>query len=694
MADLSGLFRPDRVAVVGATDRPGSIGRAVVANLRTGFTGEVVAVNPHHDSVLGVPCVPSLEAAGDVDLAVVVVPADAAVAVVEQAGRAGVEHVVVITAGFSEAGEAGVERERELQRLADVYDLTLVGPNCLGILGSSVGLNATFSPSNALPGSLSFLSQSGAVVAAVLDWAGDRGIGFKDVVSLGNKAVLDEVDFIEAWDDDPGTHVILGYLESLDDGRAFIERVREVTATTPVVLIKAGRTEAGARAAASHTGAIAGSDRAAEAGFEQAGVLRATSLEELFDVARALDGQPIPDGDGVAIVSNAGGLAVLATDALVETPLELATFTDETVARLAAVLPEEGEPVNPLDVIGDADVGRFQSALGAALADPNVGAAVVLSAPSALLDFEEVAYAVANEQRAAGLPVVTCLLGGERTTAAERGLRGVGIPNYGDPARAVRGLGALARYRAVRDRGPRELAPLEVDRARAREVVAAARERGDAALGVEGLELLTAYGVPTAAGEVATSPAAAATVAANLGGPVVLKVVSPDVVHKTDVGGVEVGVPADEVADRYAALVDRVTDRAPGATVTGILVQEQVALDPGVETLLGATRDPQFGPMVAFGLGGIYVEVFADVALRVAPVTAGEARSMTEEITAAPMLRGARGQPPVDLDAVVEAIQRVARLAADVPAIRELDVNPLVATPDGVVAVDFRASLD
>ena len=694
MAALPGLFTPDRVAVIGATDREGSIGRALLENLLDGYEGELVGVNPSRQSVLGVPCVGSIAAAGPVDLAVVAVPAAAAVDVVREAAEAGVENVVVITAGFGEADGDGEARERALREVAEANDLNLVGPNCLGVVGTAVGLNATFAPVAPGPGNLSFFSQSGAVVSAVLDWATDEGIGFKDVVSLGNKAVLDEVDFIEAWEADPDTDVILGYLESVEDGRAFIDRVGDVTPSTPVVVVKAGRTATGAEAAASHTGAIAGSDRAVDAGFAQAGVLRADSLLDLFDQARALAGQPLPAGNGVAVVSNAGGLAVMAADALAETGLDLAAFDPGTEAALDDVLPATGSATNPLDVIGDADLERFRSALDASLADPNVGAAVVLSAPSSVLAADALAEAIVDAGREHGLPVVTCLMGGRGVRPAERVLRRAGIPNYPDPTRAVRGLDALDRYREVRAAPRPEPAPLEVDRDRARAVLDGARERGVRTLGVESLDVLAAFGVPTAAGSVVADPESAEQAARELGGPVVMKVVSEAVSHKTEVGGIALRVDPAEAAARYRELVDRVGEHDPAAPIQGVLVQEQVDLEAGVETLVGITRDPQFGPLVAFGLGGLYVEVFADVALRVAPVDRATALGMTEELTAAPILRGARGKPPVDLDAVVEAIRRVSLLAVEFPAVRELDVNPLVATPDGVVAVDFRAVLD
>ncbi|MFB6352518.1 MAG: acetate--CoA ligase family protein [Halobacteriales archaeon] len=694
MADLAGLFAPERVAVVGATDREGAIGTALMRNLLADFDGEVVGVNPGRDSVMGVPCVDNLQAAGTVDLAVVAVPAPAVLDVVRDAAEAGVENVVVITAGFAETGGEGVERERELARLAADHDLNLVGPNCLGVVSTAVGLNATFAPTNAQPGSLSFLSQSGAVVTSVLDWANDRGVGFRNVVSLGNKTVLDEVDFIEAWDDDPGTDVILGYLESIEDGQAFVERVRAVTQSTPVLLVKGGRTEVGAQAAASHTGAIAGSERAYAAGLARAGVLRASSLEALFDWARALAGQPLPSGDGVGIVSNAGGLGVLAADALGDTPLSLASFAGDTVETVEAVLPPDATAGNPLDVIGDADVDRFRTAIEAVAADPNVGAVAVLSAPSALLDYEALAAAIVETRADAGVPVVTCLMGGERVRAAERVLRDAGIPNYPDPGRAVGSLGALADHRDVTRRSSVEPERFPVDRDRAAAVIDRARRRATPALGVEALELLDAYGIPTPAGEVVDAPEAAVDAADAIDGPVVMKIVSPDILHKTDIGGVRVGVERADVADAFEALVARAHSYQPDATVLGVLVQEQVDVDAGVETIVGMNRDPQFGPLLLFGLGGVFVEVLEDTAVRLAPVSEPEARAMTEDIRSAPLLRGARGREPVDLDAVVETVQRLSQLVIDLPAVLELDINPLVATPGGVSAVDLRLTVD
>jgi acetyltransferase len=688
------LFAPERVAVVGATDAEGSVGRAVTSNLREHFGGTVVAVNPNRDAVLGLDCYDTVGEAGAVDVAVVVVPAGRAVGVVREAGESGVENVVVITAGFSEAGSEGAARERELVAVAEEYDLNLVGPNSLGVMSTTVGLNATFAPTHPDAGSVSFMSQSGAFVTAVLDWAADRNLGFKDVVSLGNKAVLDESDFVREWGDDPDTDVVLGYLEDVVDGRAFVEAASEVTDDTPVVVVKSGRTAAGASAAASHTGAMAGSDRAYEAGLDRAGVLRVDTVGELFDAASILAGQPVPDSETVAIVTNAGGPGVMTTDAVGDATLGLAEFTDATLDALAASLPDGANIYNPVDIVGDARVGRFETAIEAVLDDPNVGMAVVLACPTATLSFDDLAAATVRLQAEHGTPVAAVLMGGPSTRSAAETLSEAGIPTYFDPARAVRSLETLAEYARIRGRTHETPATVDADRERVREILDRAGERGTARLGVEAMGLLDAYGIPTPEGEVVDDPVRAREVAERIGGDVVMKIVSPDILHKSDIGGVEVGVAPDAVRDTFEDLVARARRYQPDATILGVQVQERLDLDAGTETIVGATRDPQFGPLVLFGLGGIFVEVMEDTTVRLAPVAEGEARSMLDEIRAAPLLRGARGRDPVDAGALVEAIRRLSQLVAEFPSITELDINPLVASAAGVTAVDLRLTLD
>ncbi|MFC4437486.1 MULTISPECIES: acetate--CoA ligase family protein [Natrialbaceae] len=694
MGRLSDLFTPESVAVIGATDREGAVGRAILENLQDEFAGEVIPINPNRDQVLGLECYQDVQSAPSIDLALIVVPPSVVIDALEDVAEAGTDDVVVITAGFSETGGEGAERERRLREIAAEYDLNVVGPNSLGVMSTPVDMNATFGPENALDGSISFMSQSGAFITAVLDWANEQGIGFQDVVSLGNKTVLDETDFVREWGDDPETDVIIGYLEDIDDGQGFVQTAREVTDDTPIVLVKSGRTDAGAQAASSHTGAIAGSERAYEAGLEQAGVIRATSVQQLFDCARALSGLPEPDTDGVAVVTNAGGPGVLTTDAVGDSSLEMANFTDETIDALAEAMPEEANVYNPIDAIGDADVERFGTALDVALDDPNVGSAVVVSAPTAVLKYDKLAEVVIEKREEYEKPVVTCLMGGDRARAAEEVLREFGIPNYFDPSRAVAGVDALARYRDVRDRTIDEPTGFDADRDRAREILERARDRDDNRLGVESMDLLEAYGIPTPDGDIVDDPDRARDVAASIEGNVVMKIVSPDITHKSDIGGVKVGVEDDDVYDAYEDLVARARNYQPDASILGVQVQEMLDMDESTETIVGMNRDPQFGPLLLFGLGGIFVEILEDTSVRVAPIGEGEARGMVDEIKAAPLLRGARGREPADVEAIVETIQRLSQLVTEFPSILELDVNPLVAGPNGVRAIDLRLTVD
>lgn len=693
MGDLSELFAPRRVAVVGATEREGSVGRAIVENLIEDFDGEVVPVNPKYDEVFGLPAVADVSES-DADLAVVVVPPHIAVDAVRQAGESGISNVVVITAGFGETGSDGAARERELTEVAEEYNLNLVGPNSLGIMSTPKGMNATFGPENATPGNMSFMSQSGAFITAVLDWANDEGIGFKDVVSLGNKAVLDESDFVETWGADEETDVVIGYLEGIEEGRKFIDTAREVTQDTPIVLVKSGRTDAGAQAASSHTGTIAGSDQAYEAGLEQAGVIRAESVQELFDSAQMLANQPLPEGKEIAIITNAGGPGVMSTDAVGDSSLSMASFSDETLEEFSEKLPEEGNIYNPVDIVGDADNARFRDALDIALADENVGMALVLTCPTAVLDYEQLAEDTVELRKKHDKPVAACFMGGERVKPAATILQESGIPNYFDPSRAVFALDSLADFGDISQRTYDEPTDFDVDRERARDILESVKGRDDTRLGVEAMGLLDAYGIETPQGEIVDSPGDALEVAEQIDGGVVMKIVSPDILHKSDIGGVKVGVEDEDVYDAYEDLITRARNYQPDANIIGVQVQEMVDLDSGVETIVGMNRDPQFGPLLMFGLGGIFVEVMEDTTFRVAPVAENEAYEMTEEIDSAPLLRGARGRDPVDIDEVTETIQRLSQLVTDFPAILELDINPLVALPDGAQAVDVRLTVD
>ena len=691
--ELLGLFEPDRVAVVGGTPREGSVGRGVMESLQ-GFEGEVVAVNPNHDEVLGYPSYGTVDdVPGEIGLAVVVVPPDAVSGVVEALGESGVANIAVVTAGFGEAGGEGAVRESELVEKAHEHSINLVGPNCLGVVSTPTNLNATFGPDSPLEGNVSFMSQSGAFVTAAVDRANDEGMGFRHIVSLGNKAVLDETDFVEAWGEDDGTNVVVGYLEGIEDGGEFIEATRRVTGEgTPVVMVKSGRTEAGARAVSSHTGTLAGTEKAYEAAFRKAGVVRAENAEELFDFARALDTLPLPDEDGVAVVTNAGGPGVMATDAVGDSTLSLAEFDDATYDKLDDALPDAAAVYNPVDVLGGAPAERFEDAVDVVLEDTNVGACVVIACPTATFEFDDLAGALVEATRDTEVPVVAALMGGEGTREARSTLSEGGVPSYFDPARAVDSLEAVAEYGRTKERETGNVRGFGVDDEKARGVLGRADE--DHRLGVESMGLLDAYGIPTSKGEVTEGPDAAERVADGIDGDVVMKIVSPDILHKSDIGGVKVGVASGEVRDAYEDLVSRARSYQPDAELLGVQVQEMVEMDEGVETIVGFSRDPQFGPLVMFGLGGVFVEVFEDTSFGVAPVTNMEAREMVESVESSSLLRGARGREPVDVESVVDTVERVSALATDYPSILELDINPLVVTSDGVSAVDLRLTVD
>ena len=679
--DLTDLLFPRAVAVVGASATPGKLGHALFSNV-AGFTGPVYAVNPSHTQILGRPCVPTVDdLPADVSLAIIAVPPADALRALDACGGKGIHNAVVITAGFKEQGGDGIDRERQLVRIAAAHGMKVLGPNSFGLISPRARLNATFAPRGAFAGAIAFLSQSGALGSAVLNWAWQRELGFSFFVSLGNKAVLTENDLLAALARDPKTRVIAAYLEGVEDGREFVRLASEVTREKPVLVLKAGTTEVGARAASSHTGALAGSDRAYEASFRRCGVLRVRTVEELLGGAIALSQEPLPRGRRVGIVSNAGGPAILAADAAADDGLELPPLSPATVDSLAEHFPR-ASVANPVDILADASADRFRDAVEWVLADPRVDMGLVLTAPHPVLTFAELARILAAAHRRHAKPVVASFLAGELGEEAVKILGAAGIPAYFEPARAVRALATLARYREIRDRPPPERSAGDADRARARELL---RSRGPR-LGVESLDLLAVYGVPVARGGVARSADEAEALAHDLGEKVVLKVLSSAVVHKSDAGGVRIGVPVGGVRDAYREMVRGVP------TAAGAYVQE--LLPPGVEVIVGIVRDPTFGPLVMFGLGGVFVEVLGDVAFALAPLSRGEAEGLLRSIRGFPLLEGARGRPGVHLPSLADAVERLSHLAADFPEIRELDVNPILCYPDRVVAVDLRVSLD
>lgn len=694
---LEEIFAPKSVAVVGASPDPARLGHVVLKNIITnGYSGRIYPIHPSAAHVLNHRAYKTvLDIDGPIDVAVIVVPPQHVLGVVEECGQKRVKGLIVITAGFKEVGGEGKELERQLLAMVRQYGMRMVGPNCLGVIDTISKLNATFAALMPEPGNIAFMSQSGAMCTAILDWSKVQGIGFSRFVSLGNKADVDEVALLRAWNRDEHSKVILAYLEGISDGPGFIAAAREVTKQTPVVAIKSGTTAAGTKAASSHTGSLAGSESAYEAAFSQSGILRARTMNELFDLALLFAYQPPIQGNRVAIVTNAGGPGIIATDAVERSGLVMAQFTQETIESLRAKLPPTANLFNPIDVIGDARSDRYEVGLKAALADPNVDGVIVLLTPQAQSDLPETVQVISDLSRRQSKPVVTSFMGGYSLGKALELLSKNQIPNYTFPERAVQSLAAGYRQYRWSQRPQPTYRSFEVDKERVRALFASVREAGRVELGeIEAREVIEAYGMRLPKSRLARSPDEAAQIGAEFGYPVVMKISSPDILHKSDIGGVKVGIAdASAARDTYELIEYRARKYSPDARIWGVLVQEMVR--KGREVLVGVTRDPQFGPLVAVGMGGIYVEVLKDIAFRLAPISEEEVHEQIQSIRTYPLLRGVRGEPPADIAAVEDTVLRVSQLVCDFPEIVEMDINPLVVhnQGEGAIVLDARIIL-
>lgn len=694
---LEGFLAPRSVAVVGAAREEGKVGHFVFDNLlAAGFAGPVYPVNPKADEIHGHRCYASLaDVPGEVDLAVVVVPPGAVARVIEECGRIGCHAAIVITAGFKETGREGAQLERAVVEAARAGKVRILGPNCLGLIATPAKLDASFAGIMPAPGGIAFMSQSGALGTAILDWAAGEDIGLAYFASLGNKADVSEVDFIQAWAQDPQADVVVAYLESVAHGADFVERASDLVARKPFVVVKSGGSEAGARAVSSHTGSLAGSEAAYDAAFRRAGVVRAHTVQELFDFAVAFARQPLPKGEGLAILTNAGGPAIMATDACERLGVGLASLDGDTIAALHAALPPAAALYNPVDVLGDADASRYRHAAELLAADPNVHALLVMLTPQATTEIPETAHAVADVARTSGKTTLACFMGEVRVEAGRKVLSTARVPHYAFPERAVAALGAMQRYRAHLAKPLLVQPVLEVDMKAAEAEITPALERGLPFITEEAAaRIARAYGITTPRGELASSLAAAKRVADDIGYPLVMKIASPDILHKSDIGGIRVGIEdAGQLVDAYEDIMLGVRQRMPDAQVWGVEVQQMIA--GGTEVIVGVNRDPTFGPLLLFGLGGVYVEVLKDVTFRLCPVTPEEAHEMISEIRSFMLLRGARGRKPADIDAVADVLVRTSRLAVDFPEILELDINPLIVRERGAgaVAADIRIGI-
>lgn len=697
---LDYIFRPQSVAVVGATDRAGSVGRTVLANMQNPvFKGKLFAVNPKRKEVLGVPSYPSIsDIPQKVDLVVVVTPAATVPDVIRDCVRAGAGGVVIISAGFKEVGEHGQRLEAEIMELVRSTRIRIIGPNCLGVMSPAVGLNATFAAGMPMAGNVAFLSQSGALCTAILDRSIDEQIGFSAFISTGSMLDVNWGDLLYYYGDDPSTRSILLYMESVGNAGAFLSAAREVALKKPIIVIKAGRTAAAAKAAASHTGSLTGSDDVLDAAFRRCGVLRVNTIDELFSMAEVLGKQPLPKGPRLGIVTNAGGPAVLATDALYSSGGELAALEPKTIESLNSFLPQHWSHANPVDILGDADHIRYQRALEAVVNDPNTDGVLAILAPQAMTSSEAAASAVVPF-RDCGKPVLASWMGGTAVAAGEQHLNQAGIPTFTFPETSVRAFTYMWQYsygmRALYET-PNLSSHLHAppDYKTVDAILAAAREKNRTILTeAESKRLLAAYNIPTVTTEVAADEDAAVAAAERIGYPVVVKLHSETITHKSDVGGVVLNLTTpDSVRAAFRQVRDSVSKRASAADFHGVAVQRMAKLS-GYELILGSSTDSQFGPVLLFGAGGKLVEIFEDRALGLPPLNSVLARRMMEQTRIFKALLGVRGERPVDITALVALLVRFSCLVAEQPWIKELDINPLLASSDSLIALDARVVL-
>jgi len=696
---LDAIFRPETVAVIGATDRPGSVGRTIMWNLVSSpFGGTVFPVNSRRPSVLGIKAYASVsEVPAKVDLAVVVAPAPAVPGIIGECVEAGVECAIIISAGFRETGPEGAELEEQVLEEARRGRMRIVGPNCLGVMKPPTGFNATFAGSIARPGNVALLSQSGALLTAILDQSFMENLGFSALVSVGSMMDVGWGDLIYYLGDDPQTKSIVIYMESVGDARSFLSAAREVALTKPIIVIKAGRTEAAGKAAASHTGSLTGSDEVLDAAFSRSGVLRVDEISELFGMAEVLGKQPRPRGPRLTVLTNAGGPAVLATDALIRNGGDLAEISEETMAALNEFLPAPWSHGNPVDVLGDADPERYAKTLEMAAGDPQSDGLLVILTPQDMTDPTATAERLVPYANSTRKPVLASWMGEPGVAAGESILNGAGVPTFDYPDAAARAFTNMWKYtynlRSIYET-PEPAEDEGADRERVEEIIGHVRDSGCAILTeVEAKEILAAYGIPTVETEVARNPDEAVRLADRIGYPIVLKLDSETITHKTDVGGVRLNLQnSDEVRQAYEEMESSITENYGPEDFGGAAVQEMVSLD-GYELIVGSSLDPQFGPVLLFGSGGSLVEVYRDRALALPPLTTTLARRMMERTRIFEALGGVRGRASLDIGSLEKLLVRVSQLIVEQPWIKELDINPLLASPERLISLDARIIL-
>jgi 4-hydroxybutyrate---CoA ligase (ADP-forming) len=693
------FLSPTSIAIVGASERPG-VGKAIFLNIKNGYNGKIYPITPTSPSVFGIKAYKSvLDVGDDIDLAVVATPSKIVPSVMEEIGKKKIKASIIVSAGFREVDESGAKLEEMIKDIGKHYGIRIIGPNCLGIMSLTEQnlVNLTFLKITPKHGEIALVSQSGAICAATVEDAMAQGIGFSKVISMGNKVDMDENDILELLEDDPSTKVIVMYLEDIRDGRRFLNVAKRITfeKRKPIIVLKAGRTPEGAKAAMSHTGALMGSDEIYESVFKQSGVIRVDTMQELFELATAFSKQPLPaDNKGVVIVSNAGGPAIISTDSCSKYNLQMADISDSR-DLISKVIPPHGSSKNPVDIVGDADFNRFEKVLQEVLSNPNVGSVVTMCTPSATLDYNELARTVIKTSKNKGKTMLAALMGLAEGLENKQILSEGGIPHFMYAEPAIRTLESMYRFSRWLKIKNESVKSYPVDKQKVKDILLDVKKQGRSnLLEEEGYEVLKAYGFPVPKSILVNGENDAVNASNSIGYPVVMKISSKDVIHKSDSGGVKVGLKNDtEVKDAFNLILSNVKDRHPDADIKGVLVQEMITKSR--ETILGSKQDKLFGPLLMFGLGGIYVEILKDVNFRLAPISEPEAKDMVNSIKTIDLLKGARGEKPSDLSSIVDCLLRLSQLVVDFPEIGEFDINPLLVLEEGKGSrvVDVRIGL-
>jgi acetate---CoA ligase (ADP-forming) len=691
------LLRPKSVAVIGASADKTKVGNNVLDNIiNSGFSGDIYPVNLKADEILGKKCYKSVkDIPGHVDLAVIVIKRDMVLSSLHDCVEKGIQAIITITAGFGETGEEGKKLQREIAQIVRSNRITMLGPNCLGLINPWHRLNAAFGQAINEPGSIAFISQSGALITAIQDMAAHEKIGFSVLASMGNKATLDEVEFLQMLQHDDNTRVIAAYLEDISRGQDFMRVSERVSKNKPIVILKAGRTAAGAKAASSHTGSLAGADSAYNSAFERTGVIRAESIEHLFDVATAFAYQPLPRGDKIAVVTNAGGPGIMMSDALEMAGLSMTRFDDKTREKLKAILPAAGSFQNPVDVLGDANGDIYGKTIEVLLESDSVDSLIVILTPQKMTDDVATANAMVEASRRHRKPIFACFMGSDIIAKGVEILRLNKVPCYSIPERAAKAMREMVAYSRYKSRPLRVVERFAVNKIPVMKIFRAFTSRGQYEIGENDAKtILEAYNFNVPPGSLAKTVDEAVRFANEVGFPVAMKISSPDILHKSDCGGVKIGLSTPQaVEDAFELMMLRVKRKKPGAELRGVLIEKMIV--GGKETILGMKKDPQFGPVLMFGLGGIFVEVMRDVTFGLAPITEEECLKMLETTRSYRLLTGARGEKAVDISAIVLNMQRLSQLVMDFPEISEIDINPLKAGyhGDGAFVVDARIIL-